>query len=114
MRARAVLPALLVLAGCAKSGGLACGKGFDALRSTIVADAKSSGTAIADEYLETYFVDHGRVAYFVSTPKAPGHPMILQLRKVADKGNATSGCGYGDQAAYRHALHQLKTFRPID
>lgn len=123
-RAAAALAALVAACGpaaeTAKSpaaapappAALDCAKGFDALAGEIgarpdFAQAPSPG--------EPYrFLNHrsGSPSYVVTLPDAPAHPAILKQETVGGA-MRTSGCRYGDAAAYDQLVAYIESLRHV-
>ena len=122
MRGRAALAiAPLLLAACAQEAAvppppapvaLDCAKGFEALVAEALAQTLEKAPGDPAEPYEYYSSPDGRLSYLITDPGAPAHPAIMMQRSVTGD-IRTSGCGFGDQAAYDqlHAyLDSLKTW----
>ena len=82
---------------------LDCGEGFEALSAAIAAEP---GLKLADAPGEPYgFYNSadGSVSFVVTRPGAPAHPAVL--RQAAAGGRTeTTGCAFGDRAAYAQLM----------
>jgi hypothetical protein len=120
-RAAAALAVLLAACGPADrtaeappastpSATLDCEKGFDVLAAEVAAQpdlvqAPSPG--------EPYrFLNHrsGSLSFVVTLPDAPAHPAILKQETVGGR-MQTSGCRFGDQAAYDQLVAYIESLR---
>ena len=87
---------------------LDCARGYDALAAEIAAQpdlvqAPSPG--------EPYrFLNHrsGTPSFVVTLPEAPAHPAILKQESLAG-GMRTTGCRFGDQAAYDQLVTYIES-----
>src|SRR5690606_25376266 len=104
------LALLLTASGCAPKTepprpplALDCGEGFEALSSAIAAEP---GLKLADAPGEPYgFYNSadGALSFVVTRPGAPAHPAVL--RQIAAGGRMeTTGCAFGDKAAYEQLI----------
>lgn len=92
------------------AAALDCAKGFDALAAEIAAQpdlvqAPSPG--------EPYrFLNHrsGSPSFVVTLPEAPAHPAILMQRTVGGA-MQTTGCRYGEAAAYDELAAYIESLR---
>jgi hypothetical protein len=82
---------------------LDCAKGFEALSAVVAAEP---GLKLADapgEPYGFYNAADGSVSFVVTRPDAPAHPAILR-QAAADGRMQTTGCAFGDKAAYEQLL----------
>lgn len=78
---------------------LDCDMGFDALAAAVARDPALKLAAAPGEPYGFYNAADGAVSFVVTRPEAPAHPAIL--RQAASDGRMqTTGCSYGDRAAY--------------
>lgn len=117
MRPAAAL-ALLLLGACAPEApepeplGLDCTQAFEAQAAALTAQRLSPAPKSPSEPYRFYSTHDGRVSYLITEPGAPSHPAIMMQRAAAGAVR-TTGCPYGDKAAYDelHAyLDSLKTW----
>ncbi|MFC3077198.1 hypothetical protein ACFODL_03740 [Phenylobacterium terrae] len=89
---------------------LDCAKGFDALAAEL---AGQPDLVQAPSPGEPYrFLNHrsGSPSYVVTLPEAPAHPAILMQRTVAGQ-MQTTGCRFGDEAAYGQLVAYIESLR---
>ena len=117
--AAALFMSLGALAACSQTADedapvayadLDCTKPFDAQVAAITAQPKlvPAGVVGAEPY-HYYSSADGRTSYLVTRPGSPAHPAIMIQR--AGSGVSTSGCAYGDRAAYDELLAYLESLK---
>ncbi|HEX2558848.1 hypothetical protein [Phenylobacterium sp.] len=89
---------------------LDCAKGFDVLASEIAAQPDFAQAPSPGEPYR--FLNHrsGTPSYVVTLPDAPAHPAILMQRTVGGA-MQTTGCRYGDEAAYGQLVAYIEGLR---
>jgi hypothetical protein len=107
----------LALAACARQGeqpaaymDLDCAKPFDAQVAAITAQPKLVPAGVVGSEPYSYYSSaDGRTSYLVTRPGSPAHPAIIIQR--AQGGVKTSGCAYGDKAAYDELLAYMESLK---
>jgi hypothetical protein len=96
----------LALAACAPKTNapaavaLDCAQGFEALKAKIASQpGLDAAPKEPSEPYRAYSTSDGQASYFVTEPGAPAHPAIM-MQQVTPSGVKTTGCGFGDKAAY--------------
>jgi hypothetical protein len=116
----AALPVLAVaLAACApekapppaRTVALNCARPFADLAREIAALPGVKPAEASGEPYVYYNTEGGQVSYVVTDPKAPAHPAIL-MQQVTNEGGRramrTTGCAYGDRAAFEQLTSYLQ------
>ncbi|WP_337188628.1 hypothetical protein [Phenylobacterium sp.] len=90
---------------------LDCQQPFDAQSAAVVSQAKLNPAPVepAEPY-RFYSSADGRTSYLVTQPTAPAHPAIM-MQRARGTDVITTGCGYGDQAAYDQLLAYLDSLK---
>jgi hypothetical protein len=104
---------LLTLSACAPKARppatvtLDCSQAFEALKAKIVAQpGLNPAPQEAAEPYRAYSTADGHASYFITEPGAPAHPAIL-MQLAAGGETKTTGCGWGDKAAYDQLVAYL-------
>ena len=113
MKAQAFALLCLTAASCAPQAPpprqplqLDCAKGFDALAAAVAAAPRLQLAAPPGEPYGFYNAADGAISFVVTKPEAPAHPAIL--RQAAAGGTMrTTGCSFGDKAAYEQLVGYL-------
>jgi hypothetical protein len=117
----AFLASALSLAACAPKAqeapsapaALDCGKTFDALKAEVLAQKLTPSPKDSAEPYRFYTSEDGKTSFLVTEPDAPAHPAVMR-QQAANGQVTTTGCRYGDAAAYDQLLKYLdglKTWR---
>ncbi|MDZ4373686.1 MAG: hypothetical protein U1C74_19995 [Phenylobacterium sp.] len=90
---------------------LDCAQAFEAQTTALVAQAKLNPAPVepAEPY-RFYSSADGRTSYLVTQPTAPAHPAIM-MQKARGSDVITTGCAYGDLAAYDELLAYLDSLK---
>jgi hypothetical protein len=79
---------------------LDCAQGYDTLSAKVAAiPGIKAAPADPSEPYAYYSTADGQVSYVVTQKDAPAHPAVL-MQQVTPRGVKTTGCGFGDKAAY--------------
>ncbi|MBL8771223.1 MAG: hypothetical protein JNK30_07550 [Phenylobacterium sp.] len=119
MRRRAAVAAAVLLASCSSGPqadspvaymDLDCAQPFEAQVAAVTAQPKlvPAGVVGAEPY-HYYSSADGRTSYLVTRPGSPAHPAIVIQR--AATGIHTSGCAYGDKAAFAELIAYLESLK---
>jgi hypothetical protein len=89
---------------------LDCAKPFEAQVAAVTAQPKlvPAGVVGAEPY-HYYSSADGRTSYLITRPGSPAHPAIMIQR--AGSAVSTTGCAYGDRAAYDELLAYLESLK---
>jgi hypothetical protein len=117
----ALLLSALPLAACAPKAeeapsppaALDCGKSFEALKAEVLAQKLTPSPKDSAEPYRFYTSEDGKTSYLITAPDAPAHPAVMR-QQAANGQVTTTGCRYGDAAAYDQLfkyLDGLKSWR---
>lgn len=90
---------------------LDCAQPFDAQSAALVAQDKLVPAPVepAEPY-RFYSSADGRTSYLITQATAPAHPAIM-MQKARGTDVITTGCAYGDEAAYDQLLAYLDSLK---
>jgi hypothetical protein len=117
MRAAAILAAF-TLAACSPAPDAQrvsyrdpdCAQPFEAQVAALTAQPKlTPAGVVGSEPYHYYSSADGRTSYLITRKGSPAHPAILIQRAAASV--TTSGCAYGDKAAYAELLAYLESLK---
>ncbi len=92
---------------------LDCTLPFETLTARVLAQQLVAAPKDSAQPYRFYSTPDGRGSYLITDPDAPAHPAVMR-QEAGDGQVVTTGCGYGDRAAYDELLKYLdglKTWR---
>ncbi|ODT88475.1 hypothetical protein [Phenylobacterium sp. SCN 70-31] len=90
---------------------LDCSQPFDAHSAALISQSKLTPAPVepAEPY-RFYSSADGRTSYLITQATAPAHPAIM-MQKARGTDVITTGCAYGDEAAYDQLLAYLDSLK---